>query len=83
MSVIQFPRQPPPAGALELPRALVAELAQGVAAKVLSGCNNLVAAETAEDFAAAIAELHKTLAENAAGFADLVAQTRGWSKPPK
>jgi len=83
MTVIQFPKQPPPPGGLELPRALVAELAQGVAAKVLSGCTRLVAADTAGDFAAAIAELHKTLADNAAGFADLAAQTRGWKDTPK
>jgi hypothetical protein len=83
MSVIQFPKQPPPRGGFELPRALVAELAQGVAAKVLSGCNRLVAADTAADFAAAISELHETLAHNAAGFADLVAQTRAWRGLPK
>jgi hypothetical protein len=83
MSVIQFPKRPPPPGGFELPRALVAELAQGVAAKVLSGCNRLVAAESAADFAAAIAELHLTLADNAAGFAELVAQTRAWTARPK
>jgi hypothetical protein len=83
MSVIQFPKKPPPRGGFELPRALVAELAQGVAAKVLSGCNRLVAADTASDFAAAISELHETLAANAAGFSDLVAQTRAWRGPPK
>ena len=82
MNVIQFPKQPPPPGGFELPRALVAELAQGVAAAVLSGCNRLVAADTAAGFAGAIAELHQTLADNAAGFADLVAQTRGWRGPP-
>ena len=82
MSVIQFPKQPPPPGGFELPRALVAELAHGVAAKVLSGCNDLAAADTAPDFATAIAELHKTLADNAAGFAELVAQTRTWRRPP-
>ena len=31
------------------------------------------------DRASAIAELHRTLADNAAGFADLVAQTRTWT----
>jgi hypothetical protein len=82
MSVIQFPKRPPPPGGFELPRALVAELAQGVAAKVLGGCNRLVAANTAADFATAIAELHTTLADNAAGFADLVAQTRAWRGRP-
>jgi hypothetical protein len=41
MNVIQFPKQQPPPGGFELPRALVAELAQGVAAAVLSGCNRL------------------------------------------
>ena len=82
MSVIQFPKRPPPPGGFELPRALVAELAQGVAAKVLSGCNRLVAADTAADFATALAELHTTLADNAAGFADLVAQTRAWRGRP-
>ena len=81
MTVIQFPKQPPPPGGFELPRALVAELSQAVAAAVLSGCNRLVAADTAADFASAIAELHKTLADNAAGFADLVAQTRTWRMP--
>ena len=81
MSVIQFPKRPPPPGELELPRVLVAELAQGIAGAVLSGCNRLVAADTAEDFAAAIAGLHKTLADNAAGFADLVAQTQAWRGP--
>jgi hypothetical protein len=83
MTVIQFPKQPPPPGSFELPRALVAELAQGIAAKVLSGCNRLVAADTAADFASAIAELHATLADNAAGFADLAAQTRAWRAAPK
>jgi hypothetical protein len=84
MSVIQFPKRPPPPGGFELPRALVAELAQGIAGAVLSGCNRLVAADTAADFAAAIAELHHTLADNAEGFADLVAQTRAWTeRPPK
>ena len=83
MSVIQFPKQPPPPGGFELPRALVAELASGIAAKVVGGCNRLVAADTAADFAAAIADLHKTLADNAAGFADLVAQTRAWKGPPR
>ena len=83
MSIIQFPKRPPPPGGFELPRALVAELAQGVAAKVLGGCTRLVAASTAADFATAIADLHKTLADNAAGFADLVAQTRAWKGPPK
>ena len=82
MSIIQFPKRPPPPGGFELPRALVAELAQGVAAKVLSGCNRLAAADTAADLAAAIAELHATLADNAAGFADLVAQTRAWRGRP-
>jgi hypothetical protein len=83
MSVIQFPKQPPPPGGFELPRALVAELAHGVAAKVLSGCTRLVEADTAADFAIAIRELHKTLADNAAGFAELVTQTRAWSRSPK
>ena len=83
MTVIQFPQRPPPPGGFELPRALVAELAQGIATSVLSGCNRLVAADTAADFAAAIAELHQTLADNAAGFADLVAQTRAWRGSPK
>ena len=83
MTVIQFPQRPPPPGGFELPRALVAELAQGIATTVLSGCNRLVAADTAADFAAAIAELHQTLADNAAGFADLVAQTRAWRGSPK
>jgi hypothetical protein len=83
MSVIQFPKRPPPPGGFELPRALVAELAHGVAAKVLTGCNRLVDAQTAADFAAAIAELHATLADNAAGFADLAAQTRAWKGPRK
>jgi len=82
MTVIQFPKQPPPPGGFELPRALVAELAQGIATAVLNGCNRLVAADTAADFATAIAELQKTLADNAAGFADLVAQTRAWKGPP-
>jgi hypothetical protein len=81
MNIIQFPKQPPPPGGFELPRTLVAELSQAVAAAVLSGCNRLVAADTAEEFAAAIAELHTTLADNAAGFAELVAQTRTWRTP--
>ena len=83
MSVIQFPQRPPPPGGFELPRVLVAELAQRIATTVLSGCNRLVAADTAADFAAAIADLHQTLADNAAGFADLVAQTRAWRGSPK
>ncbi len=83
MTVIQFPKRPPPPGGFELPRALVAELAQGVAAKVLSGCSRLLAATTATEFAEAVDELHKTLADNAAGFADLVAQTRAWKGAPK
>ena len=83
MNIIQFPKQPPPPGGFELPRTLVAELAQGVATQVLSGCNHLVAAATAAEFAAAIDELHNTLANNAAGFADLATQTRGWRRRPK
>lgn len=83
MTIINFPRQKPRPGEFELPRAQICGLAQTAGAAVLNAATAIAAAETAEEFAEAIAAAHATLAEHAAGFAQLADRTAGWRKPER
>ncbi len=78
MSIVQFPKQKPRPGQLDLPRAKLAELAHNLSMALLTSTGAIARADTAEDLAAAIAEIHKHVSEAQMGWAGLVDATRHW-----
>ncbi len=78
MTIIQFPKQKPRPGQLDLPRAQLAELAHNLSMSLLSSTAAIARAETAEDLAAAIAEIHKQVSDAQTGWSGLVDATRHW-----
>ena len=78
MTIVQFPKQKPRPGQLDLPRAQLAELAHNLSMSLLTSTAAIARAETAEDLAAAIVEIHRQVSEAQAGWAGLVDATRQW-----
>jgi hypothetical protein len=78
MTVLQFPKQKPRPGQFELPRAQICTITHDLCAALMSSQCDLTAANTAEEFAAAIAEVHRKVTEASVGFAALVEVTRHW-----
>ena len=78
MNIVQFPKQKPRPGQLDMPRAKLAELAHNLSMSLLTSTGAIARAETAEELAAAIVEIHKQVSEAQAGWASLVDATRHW-----
>jgi hypothetical protein len=80
MTVLQFPKQKPNPGQFELPRAKVCEIVYDLCADLMASQSDLMAAKTAEEFSAAIVEVHRKVTEASAGFSQLVDVTRHWRR---
>ena len=78
MNIIQFPKQKPRPGQLDMPRAKLVELAHNLSVSLLTSTAALATADTAEDLAAAIVEIHRQVSEAQTGWAGLVEVTRHW-----
>lgn len=78
MSDVTFSKRKPAPGSFELERAVLIGLASKASTAVLTAANKIAAAPTAEEFAAAIADVRDALAAHADGFAELVKASRHW-----
>lgn len=78
MNVINFPKQKPRPGQFELPRAQIAGLTKNLSDELTKLSLNLMTAESAEEFAKAIADVHAKLSEASFGFAQFADSTRHW-----
>jgi hypothetical protein len=78
MNVVNFPKQKPRPDQLDLPRARLAQSARAVSLAALQPTNAIMAADTAEELAAAIRSMREVLTTHAAAWAELVEVTRHW-----
>ena len=78
MTVAKFPTHTPGPSQLDQPRAKLTELAHNLSMTLLTSTAAIARADTAEDLAAAIAEIHKHLSAAQTGWAGLVDATRHW-----
>jgi hypothetical protein len=78
MTVHFLPRKTPSSNALELPRAHIVGLLQGLNGAITTAQVDLMTADNAEDFACVLAETHATLTKAGAGFASLGDVSRHW-----
>jgi hypothetical protein len=77
-NVYYLPKRKPNAEQLELPRAQISGILQELNKALMGAQLAIMDANTAAEFAQALTDTHGKLSEADAGFAELVAATRGW-----
>ncbi len=75
---VQFPKQAPRRDQLDLPRAALAELLQGLRMSLLTSTSAVMSADTANDLAGAVANIHQRVSEAQSNLTNLVDITRSW-----
>jgi hypothetical protein len=78
VSVIQFPNEKPPPEEILRFGTDIATIARAVSRSLHESTNAIVAANTAEELAAAVHAMHELLVTHERNFGELVDATRPW-----